>query len=82
MANRTSHPSYCWASAIVQSNGVERHRPSQKLFLLESVRIREGAPVITERRAGDVGKSKISKTVNFFDTVELLKTDPATPGPE
>jgi hypothetical protein len=66
-------------SAIVQSNGVERHRPSHKLFLLESVRIREDAPVTTERRAGDVGKSKIPKVVNFSDPLESKRINPATP---
>jgi hypothetical protein len=41
---------------------------SNVFFLFESVRIREYAPVTTERRAGDVGKFKISKLSIFGPT--------------
>jgi hypothetical protein len=62
-------------SAVVQSNGNERHRPAHKLFLLESVRIRN-ANASAERRAGDVGESKTSKkSVTFNDP---LSPSPAT----
>jgi hypothetical protein len=62
-------------SAVIQTNGTERHRPAHSLFLLESVRVREDALHSTKRRAGDVGESGIAKTVSF-------NSDSATPQPE
>jgi hypothetical protein len=63
-------------SAVVQSNGTERHRPAHKLFLLESVRIRN-APASAERRAGDVGESGTPKKTVTFN--EPLSPSLATP---
>ncbi len=52
-------------SASIQTNGTERHRPAYVLFLLESVRIREGALRMTKCRAGDVGVPEPAKGVRF-----------------
>ncbi len=63
-------------SAVVHSNGTERYRPAHKLFLLESIRIRN-APASAERRAGDVGESGTPKKTVKFD--EPLSPSLATP---
>ena len=52
-------------SVSLLTNGTEHHRPVHTLFLLESVRLREGALSTAKRRAGDVAESTTGKTVSF-----------------
>jgi hypothetical protein len=52
-------------SVSLLTNGTERHRPVHTLFLLESVRLQEGALSTAKRRAGDVAESTTGKTVSF-----------------
>ena len=53
-------------SVSLLTNGTERHRPVHTLFLLESVRLQEGALSTAKRRAGDVAESTTGKTARRF----------------
>ncbi len=52
-------------SATIKTKGTECHRSAHVLFTLESVRIREGALLMTKRRDGDVGVPEPVKSVRF-----------------